>query len=270
MGISVLMSLYAKENPDYVRKAVMSMITQTRRPDEIIIVEDGPLTEDLYHVLEDVKNSSDVPVRSVQLKQNSGLGIALLEGLKACSQEYTARMDADDIAHEDRLEKEYAYLSAHPDVSAVGSWIAEFETEGEILRQKTMPCSYEEVYEYGKMRNPINHMTVMFRTEDVRKAGGYRHFPSLEDYDLWSRMLAKGMKLENIPEVLVDMRLGENFAARRGGKSYFAQYRKLRRMQKDLGYTSETEYLKGLAATWVMTRMPQNLRSAAYRRLRKQ
>jgi amylovoran biosynthesis glycosyltransferase AmsE len=83
-------------------------------------------------------------------------------------------------------------------------------------------------------------------------------------------MLAKGMKLENIPEVLVDMRLGENFAARRGGKSYFAQYRKLRRMQKDLGYTSETEYLKGLAATWVMTRMPQNLRSAAYRRLRKQ
>lgn len=270
MGISVLMSLYAKEQPAYVRTAVLSMVRQTRKADEIVLVEDGPLTEELYAVLEDVQKESDVPLVRVPLAKNSGLGIALFEGLKHCSQEYTARMDTDDIARADRLEIEAKYLDEHPDVAAIGSDIEEFQEEGVILSRKHMPCTYEEVYAYGKTRNPINHMTVMFRTDAVRQAGGYRHFPLLEDYDLWSRMLAMGMKIENIPEPLVAMRLGENFASRRGGREYFGQYKKLRRMQRDLGYTSQAEYYKALVLTFGMTRMPSQLRTLAYRRLRKQ
>lgn len=269
MGISVLMSLYAKEVPAYVEKAVQSIAEQTMKADEIVIVEDGPLTEELYALLEQLQKTCSVPIVRVPLQKNNGLGIALLEGLKHCSQEFTARMDADDIACPDRLEKEYTYLKEHPDTAAVGGDIEEFEEEGVILRRKHMPSSYEEVYEYGKVRNPLNHMTVMFRMDAVRKAGGYRHFPWLEDYDLWSRMLAMGMKIENIPEVFVQMRLGQNFAARRGGKRYFQQYRKLRRLQKELGYLSEAEYVKALTLTFIMTRLPDGLRSAAYRRLRK-
>lgn len=269
MGISVLMSLYAKEQPDYVRTAVFSMARQTLPPDEIVIVKDGPLTRELQEVLGQLQKDILHPViRTVTLKKNCGLGIALFYGVQACMHEYIARMDTDDIARTDRLEKEYAYLKGHPDVSAVGSDIAEFVQEGEILRVKKMPSSYEEVYEYGKYRNPLNHMTVLFRKADVLKAGSYRHYPYLEDYDLWTRMLAAGMKIENIPEVLVDMRLGENFSERRGGRSYYEQYRKLRKEQRDLGYTSGAEYRKGLALTFAMTRMPAGLRTEVYRRLR--
>ena len=270
MGISVLMSVYAKDDPEYVRKAVSSIADQTFPAEEIVIVKDGPLTEGLEQALAGLPGELRVPVRFVPLPKNSGLGIALRKGLEACTQEIIARMDADDIARPDRLEKEYTWLEEHPDVSAVGGNIAEFEKEGEILRYKEMPVTYREVYAYGKLRNPLNHMTVMFRKEDVLRAGSYRHFPSLEDYDLWTRMLAAGMKIENLPEVLVDVRLGTNFADRRGGREYFARYRKLRRMQRDLGYTSAAEYLAGLSLTFVMTRMPSGLRGMAYRRLRKQ
>ena len=91
---SVLMSLYKKEHPEYLRLALDSMINQTVKPDEIVLVEDGPLTDELYAVVEEYKDYLTIVVN----KTNLGLGLALNEGLKACRNELVARMDTDDIS----------------------------------------------------------------------------------------------------------------------------------------------------------------------------
>ena len=132
-----------------------------------------------------------------------------------------------------------------------------------------MPESPEEVRSYGKFRNPLNHMTVMFRKEAVKRAGGYVHFPLLEDYHLWSRMLAGGEKIANLPDVLAEARIGDDFAEKRGGLEYFIRYKKLRQLQRKWGYLSPTEYLVSLFLTFLMTVQSKRMRTMAYQILRR-
>lgn len=264
MKISVLLSVYRKENPEYLEMALDSILTQTVVADEIVLVEDGELTESLYEVI------SHYPgIHVIKLDQNQKLGRALEAGLKVCRNDLVARMDTDDIMISDRLEKQYRFMKEHPEIAACGGDIAEFIEEGVILREKHMPRSAQELYRYGKKRNPLNHMTVMFRKSAVEAVGGYRHFPGLEDYDLWSRLLAHGYQIANIPEVLVKARIGDRFASRRGGWAYFKHYLELRKEQHRIGYLSTREYIVACVLTFGMTVMPEKLREKAYAVLRR-
>ena len=273
--VSVLMSVYCRENPGWFAWALRSItLEQTRRPDELVLVADGPLTEELEKEIlrfrEELKKAeTEVRFRVIRLPQNRMLGRALQAGLKYCSGELIARMDTDDIARPERLELQEAYMIAHPEISACGGEIAEFEEEGAVIRVKHMPEAPETIRRYGKFRNPLNHMTVMFRKEAVEKAGGYQHFPLLEDYHLWSRMLAGGAQFGNLPAVLVEARIGSDFAKKRGGWKYFLQYKKLRSLQLRRGYLNPAEYALSLAATFVMTLQPGRMREKTYRVLRK-
>lgn len=275
--VSVLMSVYKAEKAEYLEKALESILGQTRRPDEIVLVEDGPIGDELAHVIARVAERVSVGTdgrdvtefKIVKLSENQKLGRALASGFAACTGDLIARMDTDDIAVPNRLELQCAYMAEHGSVAAVGGDIAEFIDEGKILRVKHMPTSSEALYAYGKLRNPLNHMTVMFRRADIAEVGGYRHFPGLEDYDLWSRLLAAGKQIGNIPEVLVEARIDRDFAGRRGGWKYFLNYASLRWEQYRLGYTSFWEYMKGLACSAVMTIQPGWLRELSYRWLRK-
>ena len=266
--ISVLMSVYNRENPDFLSKALYSIVNQTLRPAEIILVIDGPIGDQLQSAI-DQFGQEHSEFRTVPLAKSHKLGLALAIGMENCSNELIARMDSDDISRPDRFEKQARYLNEHPEIAAVGGNIDEFVEERVILRTKRMKTDPADVREYGKYRNPINHMTVMFRKSCVMDAGGYRDYVGLEDYDLWIRMTAKGYMLANIDETLVEARLGDHFEERRGGKEYFRRYRKLRKQQHDLGYTSAREYVKVLIYTYGMTRMPGFLRRYAYKRLRK-
>ena len=268
--ISVLMSLYKKENPDWFRKSLDSITTdQERRPDEVVLVCDGPLTDELEEIITRFEIAGCVPLRTVRLSRNEGLGIALKEGLDACRGELVARMDTDDIAEGCRLRLQEEFMNAHPDIAACGGEIAEFINEGETIRLKHMPSSPGEVHKYGKTRNPLNHMTVMFRKSAVLAAGGYQHFPLLEDYHLWSRMLADGDRIANLNTVLVNARIGSTFAERRGGRDYYDWYKKLRHLQLEWGYLNKHEYRVSLALTFAMTRQSARSRERAYRILRK-
>lgn len=262
--ISVLMSVYKKENPTFLKASLDSIYAQTRRPDEIVLVEDGEISLALEEV---ISQYSDLHV--VKLEKNLQLGRALEAGLKACHHELVARMDTDDIMMLDRLEKQYQFMLEHPEVAACGGDIAEFTEEDSILREKHMPTSPQELYRYGKKRNPLNHMTVMFRKSAIEAVGGYRHFPGLEDYDLWSRLLARGYQIANIPEILVNARIGDRFASRRGGWAYFKRYLQLRKEQYRIGYLSTKEYIVACVLTFGMTVMPEKLREKAYAVLRK-
>lgn len=223
---SVLMSIYKKENPEYFLNSVESMLNQTVPPDEIVIVKDGPLTDELEKTVGLLKDNKII--KFVELKENSGLGKALETGLHYCSNEIVARMDSDDISAADRCEKQLEYFEKYPDLGMIGTSISEFTTNPEeIVSYKRVPEDDKKIKKYMKSRNPFNHMTVMFKKSEVIKAGNYKHWDLNEDYYLWLRMLQNNNKFANIDEPLVNARINADTFMRRGGWSYFITQKKL-------------------------------------------
>ena len=267
----MLMSVYIKEKPEFLERALESIYNQTLKPKEVILVKDGLLNEELETIISKETrkfNEINIDFKCIQLKKNMGLGTALQTGLEKCYCDYIARMDSDDIAVSDRFEKQVDYIKKNPQISVVGGYINEFIEEGKIIRTKTMPLKYKELYKYGKYRNPLNHMTVLFRKKDIIDSGGYQPMPGLEDYYLWSRMLAQKYRIANIDKVLVNARLG-NFSNRRGGLGYFLTYFRLRKIQNKLHYTNIPEFIIGIMFTALITLVPNNIRNGLYRVLRK-
>ena len=215
---SVLMSLYKKEHPEYLRIALNSMINQTVKPDEIVLVEDGPLTEELYTVVEEYKPYLHI----IKNESNLGLGLALNVGLKACRNELVARMDTDDISKPDRCEKQLQYFREHPNTTILGGQIEEFITTPEvIIGKRVVPETDQELKKYMKRRCPFNHMTVMFKKSKVIQAGNYQDWFWNEDYFLWIRLALEGFIFANLPDTLVYTRIGSEMYQRRGGDKYF-------------------------------------------------
>lgn len=267
MGFSVLMSIYKKEKPNYFERAIGSVLNQTMPPDEIVIIEDGPLTEKLYEIIDRYQKEYPI-IKTYKFENNVQLGKALAKGVELCNNELIARMDTDDIAVSNRFEKQYNYMLSHMDVSACGGWMEEFnDNDGNYHRIKKMPSGYEEIKKYARYRNPLNHMTVMFRKTDVLNSGNYMHYPFLEDYYLWTRMLYNGYKLDNIQSVLVKARTNDGLYERRGGLKYCKKYLKLRKIQRKLQLLNPVEYMMSIILTLIITLQPSNIRKAVYQRL---
>ena len=266
MAVSVLMSVYEKEKPEYLSQALDSIIYQSLQPDEIVLIKDGPLPDYLEDIIQE-RMDIYPGFQVYQFEKNVKLGRALAKGVELCHNELIARMDTDDIAMNDRLAVQYQYMKDNPEVSVCGGWILEFNTEGTYQKIKKMPESKKEIRKYSKYRNPLNHMTVMFRKGEVLKAGNYRHFPFLEDYDLWIRMLAFGCKFANIPQVLVKARTEENIYERRGGAGYCDRYMQLRKQQYASGLLRVHEYAVAILLTKIMTLQPSWVRKQVYRKI---
>lgn len=272
MGISVLMSVYKKEHPVYFKLALESVINQTLQPDEILVMKDGPLTTELENVLAEVSKQlseagSKTVLHTYQFEENVQLGRALRKGVELCEYDFIARMDTDDIACPERLQRQYDYLIAHPRVAALGGYIEEFCDDNSFSNVKTMPTGLKELRSYARFRNPLNHMTVMLRRELILEAGNYRHYPFLEDYDLWGRVLAAGYQLDNLPEVLVRARVGNELYGRRGGFDYCKRYLGLRKEQHQLGITNWFEWMIACAITIAVTVIPSGARKQVYQKV---
>jgi glycosyltransferase involved in cell wall biosynthesis len=247
MNFSVLIPVYAKENPENFTQALNSIIKQTLIPSEIVIVKDGPLTSELDNVIESFARSYGNLFKIVFLEKNAGLGVALKLGVLNCSNEIIARMDSDDIASPLRFEKQIGFLGENIDIDIVGTWIAEFvNNPSEIVSVRTVPQFHQDILKFAKFRNPMNHMTVMFRKKAVLDAGNYQHFISFEDYYLWCRMLINGAKFANIPEPLVFVRRGINFVKRRGGLVYFRQEIEFQKKLYKIGFISMFEFVRNI------------------------
>jgi len=235
---SVLMSLYKKEHPEYLRLALDSMINQTVKPDEIVLVEDGPLTNELYAVVEEYKPHLQIVIN----EKNLGLGLALNEGLKVCSNELVARMDTDDISKPDRCEKQLIFFQEHPETNILGGQIEEFITSpSEVVGKRIVPETDTELKDFMKKRCPFNHMTVMFKKTDVIKAGNYQDWYWNEDYYLWIRLALAGCTFANLPDILVYTRVGADMYQRRGGDKYFKSELGIQKLMLDkhmIGYGS--------------------------------
>ena len=213
---SFLMSVYYKEKPQYLKLSIESMLSQTIKPDEIIIIEDGPLTEELNAVIDQYSSESPRLFHIIKLKTNGGLGRALNVGIKASRNELIARMDSDDISLPTRCEKQLKAFEKNSDVAIIGTQISEFiDNPQKPISSRIVPINDKEIKKFARRRSPFNHPTVMYRKSVLTKLKGYQTSGRKEDLDLFIRMLNKGYKAMNLNEALLLYRSNEDNLLRR-------------------------------------------------------
>ncbi|WP_431031616.1 glycosyltransferase [Proteus mirabilis] len=233
MQFTILLSIYKNESPFFLIQTFNSiLVEQSIKPNEIILVKDGPLSQELSDTIIDWCNKYPKIIRIVALGKNYGLGVALNKGLVHCTNDWVFRMDTDDICLPDRFEKQIQFIKNNPDISLLGSSTEEFDENMEnSFGYRTNPTEHNAIVNYAKKRNPFNHMTVAFKKDAVLSVGGYQHHLFMEDYNLWIRMISSGYKVANLPDVLVKVRAGNSMVTRRKGIKYIKSEYKLAKLK---------------------------------------
>lgn len=264
---SVLMSVYAKDRPEYLDAAIASMAAQTVPFRDMVVVCDGPLTDGLDKVLDDWKWELDGRLTLHRLPENGGLGVALAAGLPLCRCDVVARMDADDVSRPDRCRILLGKMAADG-LDLVGGAIEEFDREpGDMGSVRAVPLEKGDIDTWLKGRNPFNHVSVVFDRHVVEQAGGYQPFPWMEDYWLWARMIAGGCRCANVPDVLVDVRTGDGMYARRSNTAYLkSQVRFFSELRK-LGLIGRFDQAKAVAERTIATMLPAGMVKAVYNKV---
>lgn len=264
---SVLLSVYAKDNPVWVAQALDSVLNNTVRPTEVAVAVDGPIPEELHTVLEEYAQKYP-QIKLVPLERNSGLGMALQKGLEQCSYELVARMDADDISLPDRFEKQLTRFAQEPDLAVLGGTIEEIDAESlQPVAIRRVPGTDAECKKFLKMRCPFNHMTVMFKKSLILQAGSYQPFHLMEDYYLWARCAAKGYHLGNLADIVLKARVNAAMYGRRGGWKYFKSNFALAGQLRQLGIIGWGTYIFNVCVRFcVQVLMPNSLREMFYKK----
>jgi hypothetical protein len=266
-GFSLLLAVWGGDDPDYLRAAFTSSVhEQSRRPDQVVLVQDGPVPEELSSAIAELVATSPVPVDHVVIADNVGLGPALDRGLAACEHEIVARMDADDVSLPTRFERQLPLVEAGADI--VGSGLLEFGSSPEdVVGRRTPPTDPDDIRRVIAFRDPFNHPTVVYRRSAVQAAGGYTDMALMEDYLLFARMVDAGARPANIAEPLVCYRVGAGAYARRGGWPLLRSELAVQRRFRELGITSRGQYLRNVAVRGGYRLVPERLRTLAYRAL---
>lgn len=264
---SILLSIYHREDPRFLNIALESIWDhQILKPSEIVLVEDGKLTDELYNVIAKWQEKLGDVLKVVPLETNQGLGKALNIGLQYCTHDIVARMDTDDIATPDRFSKQLQAFLDNPELDIVGGQIREFEKEiGDIPYIRNLPLVHDEIFQFAKKRCPFNHPAVMYRKSAVIAAGGYQDDHLYEDYALWIRMLMNHAKTINLPDVILNMRSGTAMFERRGGLSYAKSEYKVQTKFFKQGFLTFPEYTKNLIIRLPVRIMPNQVRGFIYK-----
>ena len=275
--VSALMSIYHGTPAGELRAALDSLLAQTRPADEIVLVYDGPVSGEVAEAVRGYVGKhgaehGDAGVRVVELPDNRGLGPALQAGLETVASDYVLRLDTDDVAYPQRLERQLEFMEAHPEVAALGTAVTEFQDEAELinpafLRVRALPTTHEEIARYARINSPLNHPSVMLRTADVAAAGGYRGVHFMEDYDLWARLIASGHRLHNLPEPLTYFRVSPAQFARRTGREMFAAERRMQANLVSYGLIGPWRARANLVARTAYRLLPKALLTRVYSKL---
>ncbi|ENU15167.1 hypothetical protein F995_03080 [Acinetobacter sp. CIP A162] len=236
INFSVLMSLYYKEKKDFLDSSLVSIwSTQILKPNEIVIVLDGPVDYELQECIATWQNKIESVLKIVPLQKNIGLGKALNEGLKHCSYEWVFRMDTDDICTPDRFQKQVDFIMSNPDTVLFGGQVLEFDQNPDDSAViKTVPTTHEDIKKFAKNRCPFNRMTVAYKKSVIMKLGGYQHHLFMEDYNLWLRIIGAGYEVANLEDVVLYARVGNGMHARRKGYEYVKSEKQLLNLKKEL------------------------------------
>ena len=246
---SVLMSVYYKENPAFVKLAIESMLNQTVKPEQMVIVKDGELSQELNNVIGEYKRINPELFTVVEIKENKGLGLALDEGMKYCRNELIARMDSDDISMSDRCERELSVFSKRSEIDIVSGAIEEFVDDvNNIVSIRRVPESQEAIMKQMRRRSAFNHPAVMYKKSAVIRCGGYGGSARKEDHDLFSRMLNQGCKAYNIQEPVLYYRAGDESIKRRKSWKNVSSYIEIMWINLCRRYCSVGDFLFVVAA----------------------
>lgn len=209
----VLMSVYSGDQLDVFTEAVESVLRNTITPKTFVIVVDGPVEYEVNQYIHSLENSNSfVFIR--KLDCNMGLANALNIGLQDCESELVFRCDADDMNALNRFETQMRELNEY-ECDIIGAQIIEVDPLTNKSRVKTVPVELSEIEKYAHYRNPINHMSVLFKKSKILQLGGYPPIMYKEDYALWLKALNKGMNIRNSAECLVRARAGDSLITRR-------------------------------------------------------
>ena len=265
MEFSVLMSVYYKDNPQWLKEAIESVLNSTIKPNQIVLVVDGQIPNELEQILIEYKDSLDI----LRLEKNSGLGIALQQGLLKCKYPLVARMDSDDITLQTRFELQLKEFETNPSLSVVGGYIQEIDSyTKENVSVRKVPLTNDEMRKYIKTRNPLNHVSVMFKKEDILKVGNYESFYSMEDYYLWAKCLANNFQIKNVPEIFVNVRIDTKMFARRSGYKYFKSNKELSKKLLEMKLITYPDYLLNMVIRFTAhVLMPNKLREILYKKV---
>ena len=265
---SVLMTVYYNDEISYISEAIDSMLNQSHKPSEFVIVQDGPVPEMVSALINEYKAKEPDLFRIFVNDNNEGLGAALRRGVELCRFDYIARMDADDISAPNRCEKILSYMINNPDYSLVGSDCIEFTGNiNNIKGYVRLPQDPTEVSKFAKKRVPIRHPSIVFKKKDVIAVGNYNPLRRSQEYDLVVRMIMADMKISNVQEILFYIRVNDDFYSRRGG---WDKAKLLASQRKDFykyGYYSFLEYCLYACINIVMCMVPNSVRAFLYQKL---
>lgn len=264
---SVLMTVYKKDNPEYFSLALDSMVNQTYKPDEIVLVKDGPVTKELQEVI-DGRITAGVPIVQVQLPENVGLGLALNEGIKVAKNDLIARMDSDDYSLPERCELQAREFAMNPKLDIIGSPVLEFDGAiDNIVGERKVPVSNEEIYKFAKKRDPFNHPTVMYRKSSVESAGCYSDYRKNQDTDLWIKMLSNGVTCMNLEEPVFRFRFDEGTYRKRKSWINTKILVEIRYKAWKSGFNSFGEFLTVAIAQMGMYILPVGFQKFLYQKI---
>lgn len=267
MKISVLISIYCKEKPEYLKQALESIVNQTYMPSQIVIIKDGKLTPELEAVLEEYKAKYEKLIDIYGFERKQGLGKALKYGVEKCKFEYIARQDTDDISPLYRFEKQIEVLKNNRNIDILGGYIEEYDENMEaLISVRKVPLETEKIKKYIKIQSPFNHGTVIMKKQSILHAGNYDE-TKLEDYDLWARMLISGCNMANIPIILGKNRTGNSMYKRRSG---IQQVKKVLEIEKKLlnyKIISIPTYIKNIVIRTGVALLPLKTKKFIYTKL---
>lgn len=206
--ISVLMSIY-NESEKELNESIASVLNQTYRDFEFIIVNDNPQNEELKTILKKWINI-DERIKIIENKRNIGLALSLNKAAEIAKGKYLARMDADDISLKDRFEKQVVYLEKNSYMDLVCSNFYFINDRSQIIDRKFDYFSTKQLKRLLTVWNTVHHPTVMMKKTSFLEVGGYRDFPCAQDYDLWLRMLNNNCNFYMLHEKLLKYRIREN------------------------------------------------------------
>jgi glycosyltransferase involved in cell wall biosynthesis len=257
---SALMSVYKNDNEEYLKLAIESMLNQTVPPEQFVIVLDGPIPEKLKNTIDSYVADNKDLFTVVPLSENMGLGRALDEGLKHCSNDLVARMDADDISLPNRCEKELELFEQYDKLAICGCNIDEFyENPNEVVSIRRVPSEYEDIVKFIKRRQPFNHPTVLYRKSEVIRCGGYGQLRRKQDFDLFSRMINMGCYARNIDESLLKFRADKDNYKRRKSWAYVKSSIKVGMLNFKRGYCGILDLMYIVCGQMALYIMPINV-----------
>jgi glycosyltransferase involved in cell wall biosynthesis len=264
---SVLMPVYIKDNPEWLKIALDGMMAQTLPPSEFVIVKDGKITEELNKVLNEYKQKHPVLFKIMGFDENRGVGLASKFGVENCSYDYIARMDADDYCIPERIEKQYEAFGKNEKLGAVGCLVDEFTDSPEnVISRVMLPLKHEDIVRFAKKRCPIRHSALLMKKEALVNSGNYSDIRIGEDYDVAVKLIMHGFEICNIPEVYVYMRINPDFFKRRGGIKFLKSIYRLKKNFRKIGFYSRFDFMRSFVPHAAVCLMPNFLRDFIYRK----